>query len=182
MKQTSLTKDQEVWINHLSETDTISIHPYDPSAENIFLEVKNRIQASLGKDILLEHHGATRFKISGQDELDLYIPVIPEMFEEMVRRVTSLLGPPKSHYKLERARFPLFVRNKKVDVFMVNKNHNVWKRSVIFEEYLIANPNALERYRVLKEEGNGLSVREYYKRKTEFINEIVSTANKSHNE
>jgi GrpB-like predicted nucleotidyltransferase (UPF0157 family) len=43
----------------------------------------------------------------------------------------------------------------------------------MFEEYLKNYPDELERYRVLKEESNGKTMREYYRRKIEFINEIL---------
>jgi len=39
---------------------------------------------------------------------------------------------------------------------------------------LKAHPETLEEYRKMKEEGNGLSVREYYLRKTEYVNEILA--------
>ncbi len=42
-----------------------------------------------------------------------------------------------------------------------------------FENYLKEHPQALEEYRKLKELGDGLSTREYYRRKIEFINDIL---------
>jgi len=41
-------------------------------------------------------------------------------------------------------------------------------------KYLKENPEALERYRKLKEEAAGVNTGEYYRRKIEFINEILS--------
>jgi GrpB-like predicted nucleotidyltransferase (UPF0157 family) len=68
------------------------------------------------------------------------------------------------------------VQNKRIDVFVINKNDAGWIESVKFMAHLRAHPEALERYRLLKENNAGLTTREYYRRKTEFINEILAAA------
>jgi hypothetical protein len=40
--------------------------------------------------------------------------------------------------------------------------------------FLKTHPEKLEEYRLLKESGNGLSVRQYYRKKLEFINQVTS--------
>lgn len=63
-----------------------------------------------------------------------------------------------------------------MELFVINKEDKGWTDSCIFEDYLKSHPEALEAYKVLKEEGAGLSTQEYYRRKTEFINEILEKA------
>lgn len=127
----------------------------------------------MGKNIEVMHCGATSLGISGQDEIDVYIPVFPSDFNKLIPKLTRIFNEPRSHYPLERARFVTNIEGKHIDVFLINKENDGWLNSVKFEKCLRKNPKSLERYKKLKEEGNGLSVREYYQRKIEFINEIL---------
>lgn len=171
-----LTEDQQKWIDHLSDEDTISIVPFDPSCEEKFQEVKRLIQSKFGEGVEVKHCGATSLGISGQDEIDVYIPVSPEDFDSMLIPLTELFGTPRSHYRMERARFVVEIQEKHIDVFLINKEGDGWNNGLIFEEHLRENSDALDAYRKLKEEGDGVSVREYYRRKIEFINSIVEKA------
>lgn len=168
-----LTIEQEKWVNHLSDENKIKIIPFDISAEEKFQKIKRKIIDCFGKDIDVRHCGATSFGISGQDEIDVYLPVLPEEFDSFVAQMEKIFGKPRSLYPLERVRFMTNVDEKHVDIFVINKEHESWKNSVKFEKYLRNNAEALEKYRKLKEDGGGLSVREYYRRKIEFINQIL---------
>lgn len=168
-----VTIDQQKWIDHLSDKVKIVIKPYDPSCIEKFERVKNIIQNFLREDIEVRHCGATSLGISGQDEIDVYIPVIKKNFNNYILKLTQLFGKPRSHYPLERARFVTEVDKKHIDIFLINSESEGWIKSVKFENYLRNNPEFLEKYKNLKENGNGLSVREYYGRKIEFINEIL---------
>lgn len=168
-----VTIEQQKWIDHLSDENKIVIKPYDPSCIEKFERVKNNIQNFLREDVEIRHCGATSLGISGQDEIDVYIPVVQKYFNNYLPKLTQLFGEPRSHYPLERARFITEVDTKHIDVFLINSEGEGWINSVKFENYLRNNPESLERYKKLKEDGNGLSVREYYRRKIEFINEIL---------
>jgi GrpB-like predicted nucleotidyltransferase (UPF0157 family) len=65
---------------------------------------------------------------------------------------------------------------KHVDIFLINAQGAGWLDGVRFENYLKTHAEALEAYRLLKEAGDGVSIREYYRRKTEFINAILKRA------
>ena len=168
-----VTIEQSKWINHLSDEKKIVIKPYDPSCIKKFERIKSNIQNFLREDIEIRHCGATSLGISGQDEIDVYIPVIKKKFNNYIPKLTQLFGEPRSYYPLERARFTTEVDKKHVDVFLINSEDKGWINSVKFENYLRNNPESLKRYKKLKEDGDGLSVREYYRRKIEFINEIL---------
>ncbi len=172
-----LLPEQEKWIAHLSDQDRITIVPFDPTAQVKFEAVKQKIIAALGSDYRVEHRGATSLGISGQDEIDIYIPVPENEFNALLAPLTSLFGDPHSLYPLNRARFVTQEGGKPVTVFLINTACDAWLRGVKFENYLGSHPDMLDAYRRLKEAGDGLSVREYYRRKTEFINAILSLAN-----
>ncbi len=169
-----LTKKQEEWINHLSDESTIKITPFDPNCEEKFEKVKSIICSKLGKETKVEHRGASSLGISGQDEIDVYVPILQNQFDSHIFTLTELFGKPRSCYPLERARFATDIDGKHVDVFLINEEGDGWVDCVKFENYIRATPEALDEYRKLKESGNGLSVREYYRTKIEFINLVLA--------
>jgi GrpB-like predicted nucleotidyltransferase (UPF0157 family) len=168
-----LTDKQQKWVEHLSETDKVKIFPYDPSCVEKFEEVESLIRRELGDGVEVRHCGATSLGISGQNEIDVYLPIAEGEFNKYLEPLSSLFGKPRSLYPLERARFVVEIGGKHIDVFLINKDDDGWRNSEKFESYLRSHPLALDKYRQLKEEGDGLSVREYYRRKIEFINEIL---------
>jgi GrpB-like predicted nucleotidyltransferase (UPF0157 family) len=171
-----LTQEQEKWIAHLSDQDRVSIYPFDPLSPQIFEAVKKKIQAVLGTVIRVEHRGATGLGISGQDEIDVYVPVPENQFDTYLASLSTAFQSPRSHYPGERARFVTFEKGKHVDIFLINENGSGWLDGVMFENYLRLHPQALDQYRILKEAGDGLTTRKYYRKKIEFINEILAIA------
>lgn len=174
-----LTTKQKKWIAHLRDDDEIIIKPYDKTAPEKFERVRDKIQLILGKGVRVEHCGATGLKISGQDEIDVYIPVLLGNFDSLLVRLKKVFGEPNSLYALERARFVTIESGKHVDIFLINEESDGWKNGVKFETYLKNHLHALAAYRKLKEKSNGLSTRKYYRRKINFINGILKKARKT---
>ncbi len=168
-----LTPKQQKWIDHLSNDDKVIIKPFDPTTGDKFEKVKNIIQTKLGKSTKVLHCGATNMKISGQDEIDVYVPVNINNFNNILLQLENIFGKPKSHYPLERARFVTEIDSKHIDIFLINSKSVGWTDSLKFEQYLKSHPSSLNKYRLLKESLNGVSTREYYKNKIEFINTIL---------
>lgn len=168
-----LTPQQQKWVNNLSDTDTIKIIPFDDTAQEKFEKVKEKITSALGKDTPYVHSGATSLGISGQDEIDTYIPVDVKYFEDYIVKLTEIFGAPRKIYPNDRVHFKINEEGKRIDIYLINNEAPSWTEAVKFQDYLKANPDQLDRYRILKESGNGLSIREYYRRKLEFINEIM---------
>lgn len=167
-----LTKEQKIWIDHLSNTDKISIIPYNPKTKEVFKIIKNDLTKVLGK-VRISHRGSTNLKISGQGEIDLYIPVTKNNFDNYLKKLTKHLGRPGSVYPLKRVRFVKYIDDIKIEIFLINRNDSGWRDSVKFEKYLKNNLGALRDYEKLKAGCNGFSVRKYYALKTAFINKIL---------
>lgn len=173
-----LSKKQKDWLNHLSSDKKITILPYDPRVNKIFLKIKDKIQDNLGKDTRVEHRGASSLGISGQDEIDVYVPVPTSEFDLYIPKMSKLFGEPRSLYPLERVRFSEEIDGKKIDLFLINEEHEDWLKGVKFENHLKSHTKDLEKYKKLKEEMDGFSVKDYYTRKNKFINEILKKADK----
>ena len=169
-----LTQEQQKWIEHLSDIDQIKIIPFDITAQEKFEKVREIITSNLGDSVPFIHSGATSLGISGQDEIDTYIPVDVKQFDEYIEKLSKLFGVPRKVYEGNRVHFITHEGGKKIDVYLINKETKNWTDSVKFMNILKTHPEKLEEYRLLKESGNGLSVRQYYRRKLEFINQVIS--------
>ena len=168
-----LTAEDEVWLNHLSDTNQVKIVPFDPQVKHIFSQIKQEIQSALGENISVLHMGATSLGISGKGDIDVYIPTSPEQFSLKIKKLEQIYGKPGSLYPLKRVRWNKLVKGIDVEIFLVNQDHLSWKRSLAFENYLKQHPEALDEYEKLKEDLAGVSTREYYRRKIEFMNKIL---------
>jgi len=173
-----LTPEQEKWVSTLSDSDEIRIFPFDPTAEDKFNIIKKLILAELGEKNAVEHRGATSLGISGQNEIDVYIPVSGEDFISLRVPLESIFGKPGSIHT-DRVRYRTYVDKKRIDVFLVKEDSPDWQNLNDFEKYMSSHPDALEDYRLLKEQGNGLSTQEYYRQKIHFLNSILSKVNKT---
>ena len=175
---TMLTKTQKAWLARLSKTKTITIVPYNPQVKSVFQKIKKEVKSVLGKKVRVVHKGATSLGISGQGELDVYIPVPTKKFNHYLEKMKQSFGEPGSCYPLKRARFNRWTDGFKIEVFLINQNSQGWKKGVAFENYLKNHPKALSAYEKLKEKGHRLSVQEYYRRKVKFINNVLAKNSK----
>jgi len=169
-----ITEEQQKWLDHLSDTDKVLIVPWDPTCEARFSTVKRNIQDTLGSQQQVEHRGSSSLKISGQDEIDIYIPVKRQKYDLTVNLIVGLFGEPRSNYPLRRTRFTTLLERKHIDIFVIDIDGEDWKNSEKFYNILLNNTSVLNEYQELKEKSSGKSIREYYRKKIEFINKLLA--------
>lgn len=167
-----LTPEQEKWVGHLNNDGVVEIFPYDERAPEKFEQIKSQILAVLG-DVTVLHRGASALGISGQKEIDVYIPLTPEQIEEYTPKMEAVFGKPKSVYPLERTKFLAKIDGTKIEIMLTNKDHQSWITGERFYNYLSENGEVLEQYRKLKEGCAGLNCQQYYRKKIKFINEVL---------
>lgn len=171
-----ITLEQQQWLDHLSDIDSVKIVPWDETSADKFSQIERQIKNLIDSQQLVLHRGASSLKISGQDEIDIYLPIKKQKYDQLVIRLSELYGPPKSNYDLKRARFVTLINNKHIDIFVINETDIGWTNSEIFYHYLLSNKKSLLEYQDLKENNSGKSSRQYYKSKIEFINNILLIA------
>lgn len=172
-----LTPEQKKWLDHLDDNNQIDNFPYNPKTRVIFNTIKKDLVKILGK-VRISHRGSTALKISGQGEIDLYIPVNKKDFNKFLKILIGYLGKPGSVYGLERARFVRYIDDIKIEIFLINKNCEGWKNCIKFENYLKKNPKHLTKYEKLKQANSGVSTKKYYTAKTIFINKTLKLSAK----
>ena len=104
------------------------------------------------------------------------VPVLEKDFNDCLEKLTRHFGEPGSIYPLKRVRFVIYRENIKVEIFLMNKETEDGRNLIKFENYLRDSKAELQEYIKIKEESDGLSVKEYYRKKLEFINKILINA------
>lgn len=170
-----LSEDQKKWLNHLSDTNKVKIIPYDLRVKVIFQQQKSELENILGNDVEILHKGASAWGISGKGDVDIYIPVSVEVFDEYFERLKQVLGEPGSYYHNERVRWNRHIDNVEIEIFLVNHDAQFYKKNMLFWNYIETHPDVLEAYRKIKEEANNTTTKEYYTRKVIFINKIMKS-------
>lgn len=171
-----LTKADINWLKHLSNSNKVKIVPYNPKVKDVFEKQKKELLGILGKDIEILHLGATGMGILGLGEIDLVIPVSLDRFDEFIEKFKKVYGDPKSFSPNNRVRFNHKQGDIDIEMVIVNQDSEGWKRNLAFENYLKSHPEALDAYRKLKEASDGIGMKEYYRQKMEFINDILEKA------
>jgi len=97
--------EQQKWIDQLSDESIIKVIPFDPTSQEKFEKLRKRIYLNIGESTPFIHKGATMFGISGQDEIDTYIPIPLNIFDDYLVKLTKLFGVPKKVYPNDRAHF-----------------------------------------------------------------------------
>ena len=170
-----VTDEQKKWIDHLS-TNPIAIVPFNPNFPSLFEKQKKELLKILGNDVEIVHRGASNMGISGKGELDIYIPVPVQRFDEILEKLVHAYGEPRSLYSYERARFNSKVDGVHAEIFLINEEAIGWKQGTVFETYLKTHPEDLKIYEQLKASLHGSTTKEYYRKKTEFFNSILEKA------
>ncbi len=168
-----ITLEQKKWLDHLNDLNSTEVIAYNPLVKQVFKKIKNELISVIG-DVSIVHRGSTALKIAGQGEIDLYVPVALKKFNLYLGQLSKYLGEPGSVYELRRARFVKYVDSIKVEIFLINRNSKDWKHSLLFENYLKKNPQALAEYEKLKMDNRGKSTKHYYTKKIEFINKVIN--------
>lgn len=173
-----VTDKQKKWLEHLSDSNSTTITPFNPQVKDDFFILKNELQQIVGKDVNITLKGSSNLSISGKGELDVYIPVSPNKFDSILKKLINVCGEPGSHYPNERARFNRLVNNTKAEIFVINSEAEGWIQLNIFEDWLKSHPEDIKQYEELKASLAGKSSKAYYIEKTAFFNSIIGKAAK----
>ena len=169
-----LSPEQQNFVDRRSDSN-IEVIPFDPKSNEKFEEIKKQIQSILG-DVEVLHRGSTGLGIGGQREIDVYIPVPDEEIPELTTKIEDVWRKPKSIYPDERTKFIRYIDETMIEVILVNKSCKSWIDGEIFFDYLKNNKDAREEYEKLKGIGESVTIKEYYRRKFEFMNAILAKA------
>lgn len=165
-----LTENQEKYLLKISEDKKVKIVPYDPKVVSIVNDIKKKI-AKDGINLKIAHMGASALGISGQGDIDLYILCTEEEFPVYVPLLEKLFGPRVSGISIYK--WQLSINEFEVEMYLTDPKTPGMKEQIDVFEKLKNNKELLKEYESIKSEADGLSLREYMKRKYEFLNKIL---------
>jgi len=159
-------------INYLSKLDLeranapVFISAYNPKTEVIAENVINKIKKILpGSDI--QYMGASALKISGQNDVDIYIITPNEIKREYFSKLNSLFGEQiKNKWQWNE-------KGVEVSVYLSDPEDKKFQEQLDIFNLFKSNPDVLEEYEALKNSLNGKTYKEYQTGKYEFYNRVL---------
>lgn len=168
---TMLTESQIRYLETIPEAFLASVKPWDAKAAETAKKLIKKINTLTGLEVFWS--GALALGISGQNDIDLSILTNPKNFEKYLDRLISILGEPTKKGK-ENILWRITKSGYRIDAYLGDQNSESIKLHKKIFELLNNDKNLLKEYELLKEEANGLSMKEYQKRKYEFYNRILA--------
>lgn len=166
-----LTKDEIKYLKKIPADKKVQIFSYDPQIANISRYIIRSIK-DIYPSLRIIHLGAAALKISGQNDIDIYVLTDPERFNEYLPGLIRLFNSPTERHKTYLSW--KFVRNgHDVEVYLTDANSETMKKQIKVFEILSKNEKYSMEYETLKTKMNGRSYREYQQRKYEFYHKIL---------
>ena len=167
-----LTKNQEKYINTIPQEKTVKIVPFDPNVLNIADEVINKINNAIPKARII-YLGSSKLGIAGENDIDLGV-LVGDQFENSVLIIKHLFGDTtKIEPEKKMARWEFIYKDFLIDIYLTSSLTPEIQMQMNTQILLESNPNLKNEYEQLKIKSDGLSQREYTKKKLEFFNKIL---------
>jgi GrpB-like predicted nucleotidyltransferase (UPF0157 family) len=167
-----LDEKQRKYLETISDSALVVIQPWDSKTEPVAKKLMDDMRPAV-PDLEVFHTGAAALNISGKNDLDFSILGVPEDFDNYLPALIKVLGEPQKRGR-ENVRWEIIRDGFPVDVHLTDKDSLGWKEHKKIFELLRDNSQILEEYQILKEQSNGVSLREYQRRKYEFYNRILA--------
>lgn len=157
--------------------DPVVLLPYNPKSEEIARKVTKEITTQL-KEVTVEFVGSAALKLPGDKDIDLYIPTTLENIKKIEKVLTTLFGAPAknrktfSEWNFQRDDF-------NIELMLINRTDSAYIDQKIVYVMLNKDKKTREEYKQIKLSSQGISMREYQKRRMSFYNNLVEEYKRS---
>lgn len=170
LRNKMLTPNQEKYLLTIPEDKVIFIKQFDPKVQDTANEIISKIKEVLPEAEIL-FLGASALGIAGQNDIDITV-LANGKWEEFTETLKELFGEPtKSN--------PTFIKWEfvqdgfEIELYLNDKVSPNLQEQVDTLNLLKSSSELRAEYEKIKQEANGLSFREYMRRKYEFFNKIL---------
>ena len=153
-----------------SATKTVHIGSYDPEVTKLGERLVAQIKQN-HPELDVRFLGSAALKIAGQRDIDILVGCNPDYFPRYEPALVTLFGPAQKKRK-QFMEWHLEIDQCDVEILMVNPNSPMFKDPIKTCATLQQNPLLRAQYELLKRNSNGISVREYKKRRLVFFHQI----------
>ena len=170
-EETILTKSQERYLQTIPETARAQIQPWDPKTAEVAKRLIGEIEKA-APELEVFWSGALALGISGVNDIDLSILSNAPDFEKYLPALVPILGEPQKKSDINIL-WRTSIKGHHLDAYLSHKKSGDIELHKRIFRLLKQNSKLLKEYKNLKEDANGLPLREYQKRKYEFYNRIL---------
>ncbi len=168
-----LTSNQEKYLLTIPEDKVVKIIPFSPKSREITEEVIRQVH-QVFPELEVLFIGAAALGIFGQNDLDINILCPTGDFDKYCPGLTKVFGEPA--IKGTSIKWSFARGEYEVELYLTDPESPSFKEQLRVFNLLKNNAELLKEYEELKKSSEGISFREYQKRKYEFYNRILGQA------
>jgi predicted nucleotidyltransferase len=154
------------------DDDKIVIRPYDPAVTKLGESLVEKIHKS-SPNLKVYFYGSAALKVSGQRDVDIMVECLPRELPRYLPRLKKIFGEPTKKRR-EFVEWHRKMEGCSLDLMIINPNHIVFREILKVYEALKNDQNLLKKYEDLKIFCNGVSSREYKRRRLEFFHQMMA--------
>lgn len=164
-----LTEGNKKYLQSISDTEIAKIAAFNPDTQRVAKELTEKLKTVLPKARVI-YFGSSALGIAGENDIDLGV-IDANEFNSGAKKLKDLYGEPvKIDEKHEVMRWEFEKNGFIVELFLSNALAGRHAEHVKNHERLAKDENLRKIYKDLKISCEGLSKREYMKKKLEFFN------------
>lgn len=148
----------------------VEIAPYDPAVKKIGERLVTQMHDAC-PGLKIHFLGSAVLGIAGQRDIDLLAAADPSQFHRYIAGISSVLGPPSKR----RRTFMEWQTNREgcaVELLLADPESPLLTGPLKTFRKIKSDPSLIGRYEKLKLSSNGVSIREYKRRRLAFFNMI----------
>lgn len=149
----------------------VIIKSYDPNTRVVGQKIVRKIN-NIFPELKTHLIGSAVLGIAGQKDVDLFIECDPRKISKYLPKFKKIFGNPLK-IKKNFAEWRLSRKNCSVEILLINPNSNMFQMPVKTFKLIQKDKKLIKEYEQIKKKSNGLSLREYQKRRLVFFNRIL---------
>ena len=153
-----------------SKDKKIKISPFDPTVRQTGLEIVQKIKNVL-PDSTIHFTGSAVLGIAGQRDLDIYVESAPKDLKKNLEKLIPILGQ-ATKIRAKFVEWHSIIDTCDVEVILADPQLPILRDPVHTFNLIKSNLAHIKEYEQLKLASNGVSEREYKRRKLEFFHRI----------
>ena len=165
-----LTPNQEKYLLTIPDEKIVKIYPYDPGIKNAAKSIIDKIHRA-GINLDIKFMGASALGIAGQGDIDLYVLCPEGEFAAYLSKLERVFGRKEQGISLIKWEF--IEQGFPVELYLTDPKTLSTREHMEVFRILKSTPKFLKEYEEVKTLADGISFREYMRRKYEFFNKIL---------
>jgi len=167
-----LTQNQEGYLNTVPEDRVAHVVAFDPAAQTAAKEIIRELESALPSAQVI-YIGSSKLGIAGENDIDLTV-LSGDRFEPDIEIIQKMYGEPvKVNLKNKFAKWEFFRNNFPVELYLGEAVTPNLQEQLDVQKILENDPALRSEYEQIKLASDGLSWKEYIRRKYEFWNKIL---------